>query len=513
MPKVNNRMKGTVYLVGAGPGDPGLITKKGLDILQAGDVVVYDNLVPGELIISLPRSVEKYYVGKKAGAHTLPQEEINRLMVKLAKDGKNVVRLKGSDPLIFGRGGEEARFLKENGVPYEIVPGITAGIGAAAYSGIPCTDREKASFVTFVTGHKAGDKETSTVPWEWVAGVENGTIVIYMAVGEIENIIGKMLENGMPPERPCAVIERGTLPTQRTFTSTLQSMVDKVKAENIKAPAIFIIGEVVEFRENMKWFESKPLIGLRIMVTRPPDQAQDMYRSLRELGAEVLPYPTIGTENAEDDGAWTSFGKIIGKKKWLIFTSENGVRYFFRQFIGRFGDIRKLGDCKIAAVGYGTARVLKAFNIRPDFIPKTATTLSLAEELNEAFDLAGVRVVRVRGNLGDNRVERVLEEAGATVLPLPVYRTFYPQWPDGFKEKLFEHPPDVITFTSGSTCEGLCRLLPESKIRTLTEGKAIVSIGPSTSEIIRSHGIDVTLEAEEHSIPGVINEIVKHFRK
>jgi uroporphyrinogen III methyltransferase/synthase len=513
MPKADDETVGMVYLVGAGPGDPGLITKRSLDLLHSCDVVVYDNLVPGELIISLPRSTEKHYVGKKAGVHTLPQDEINKLMVNLARKGKRVVRLKGSDPMIFGRGGEEASFLKASGVPFEIVPGVTAGIGAAAYSGIPCTDREKASFVMFVTGHKAAGKESTSVPWEWVAKAEHGTIVIYMGVGEVENIVSKLLEDGMPPEIPCAVIERGTLPTQRTFTSPLRGMPDVVKTENIKPPAIFIIGDVVELREDARWFEGKHLFGLRIMVTRPADQAQDMYRSLRELGAEVLPYPTIATEETADEKAWASFKELTGKSRWLIFTSENGVRYFFNQFIGRFADVRRLGDFKIAAVGYGTARALKAFNIRPDFIPKKATTLALATELKEAFDLADANVVRIRGNLGDDRAERVLGEAGADVLPLQVYRTFHPQWPDGFKERLFEYTPGVITFTSGSTCEGLCTMLTEDEIKSLTEGKVIVSIGPSTSETIRSHGLEVTLEADEYSTHGVIEKIVEYYRK
>lgn len=502
-----------MYLIGAGPGDPGLITAKGLKLLQSCDAVLYDNLVPDELIISLPLHVEKHYVGKKAGSHKCSQDEINRLLVTLAGQGKNVARLKGSDPMIFGRGAEEARYLNENGIPFEIVPGVTAGIGASAYSGIPCTDREKASFVTFVTGHKAIEKVTSGVPWEWVAEAKNGTVIIYMGVSEIAEIVRRLIDNGMPAETPAAVIERATFPTQRTFTSPLHRLAHTVEKENIKPPAIFMIGEVVNLQEQLKWFDNRPLSGIRVMVTRPADQAKDMYDALRDLGAEVLPYPTIGTEESVDGKGWQSFDQMVNQNRWLILTSENGVRYFFRQFTKRSDDIRRLSDFKIAAVGYGTARVLEKMNVKADFIPTKATTACLASELPKNVDLSGAGIVRVRGNLGDDSVEKTLAKAGADVLPLQVYRTFHPAWPDGFREKLFAFPPDVVTFTSGSSADGLCSMLTPDEIKAIVRDKVTVSIGPSTSKVIRSHGIKVIIEATEHSVPGIIKEIVNYYKK
>jgi len=503
--------KGMVYLIGAGPGDPGLITVKGLDMMRECDAVVFDNLVPDELIITLPPHIEKYYVGKRAGAHTLPQSEMNELLVKLASEGKMVARLKGSDPLIFGRGGEEAKFLKQHEINYEIVPGVTSGIAAPAYSGIPCTDREKASLVTFVTGHKAKDKIISNVPWECIAKAGNGTVVIYMGVGEIAGIVSNLIHFGMSPKAPMAVIERGTFPTQRTFTTTLKDMPDMVKRENVRPPALFVIGEVVNLRPLMKWYGDGPLSGVRVMVTRPADQAREMYRTLRNLGAEVLPYPTISTCENMDENGWREVLNLSTTRNWLILTSENGVRYFIKQFIEKIGDIRRLANYKIAAVGHGTARALEKAHLKADFIPTRATTLALADELCEHSDLSGINTVRVRGNLADDRIENRLRSAGARVFPVTCYNTSYGIWPDGFKERLFEHPPDVITFTSASTASGLCEILSGDELELLLKNTEVVSIGPSTTKMINALGITVTFEADEHSVPGIISKIVEYY--
>jgi uroporphyrinogen III methyltransferase/synthase len=507
----SNKNWGTVYLIGAGPGDPGLITVKGKDLLQKCDVVLYDNLIPDELVVSLPPEKEAYYVGKRAGKHCLKQEEINNLLVKLAREGKSVARLKGSDPLIFGRGGEEAKHLRKNGIEFEIVPGVTAGIAVPAYSGIPCTDRDLASMVTFVTGHKATSKSMSTVHWERVAKAKNGTLVIYMGVGQIEKIVGNLLDAEMPPETPAAVIEHGTVPTQRTAVTELKNLPAAVKENNIQPPAIFVIGEVVRLRDELRWFARGPLFDVRIMVTRPADQAQEIYQTLRSLGAEVLPYPTIFTREFNDNDGWRKFDGIKNDNKWLILTSENGVRYFFDQLMQRTGDVRVFGKYKIAAVGYGTARAMEKINLKADFIPTKATTASLAEELAAFEDFKNASVVRIRGNLADDRVEKILLDGGAEVIPITVYETIQPKWPEGFKDKLFERPPDVIIFTSGSTASGLCSLLNEDEIKRLTGSANIVSIGPSTTGIIESLGMKVALEAGTHSIPGVIDEIVEYY--
>ncbi len=504
---------GPVYLIGSGPGDPGLMTIKGLKRLHESEAVVYDNLVPNELIIELPASIEKYYVGKKAGLHALPQEEINKLLVKLALEGKKVARLKGSDPLIFGRGGEEACFLRENNIPFEIIPGITAGYSVPAYAGIPCTDRERASMVLFVTGHKAQDKDVSSVPWDWVAKIKNGTLIVYMGVGEVEKIVNRLIDNGMPSERPAAVIERGTFATQRSFKGKLNELPDIVQSQKIKPPSIFVIGDVVNLQDKLKWFEDRPLFGVRVMITRPADQALEMYNQLRELGAEILPYPTITTEEEYDYDGWVAFQKINNENKWILFTSENGVRYFHKQLTEKLGDIRFLSGFKVAAVGFGTARAMERVGLKADFVPSEFTVAKLAEELCENYVLKDADVVRVRGNLGDDRLEKAAENAGATVHPLHVYKTFQPEWPDGFRDKLRETPPDVITFTSGSTCDGLCAMLDSKDVESLIKGKVLASIGPSTSNVIRSKDLEPTIEAEEHSIPGLVQAMVDYFNK
>jgi uroporphyrinogen III methyltransferase/synthase len=503
-----------VYLVGAGPGDPELVTVKGKRILQQCDAVIYDHLVPDELIITLPANIEKIYAGKKAGSHVLAQDDINRLLVELAKEGKNIARLKGGDPFIFGRGGEEAEYLKNHNIEFEIIPGITSGLASPAYAGMPCTDRRKASFVVLATGHKAKEKDSSTVPWEWLAQAKNGTLVIYMGVGEFDNIKDILISNGLPPDTPSAVIERGTFPSQRIVTSPLFQLSEKLKEMNIKPPSIFIIGDTVEFQKELSWFAGKPLSGIRIMVTRPADQAQEMYQSLRELGAEVLPYPSITTEEYRDNKAWKAVADIehpSGSDHWLIFTSENGVRYFFNQLFSFVDDIRFVSRFKIAAVGYGTAKALQAYKLAADFLPSKSTTACLADEMINQFNFSRSMAIRIRGNLGDTYVEKTLASAGAQVIPLQTYRTLNAVLPDGFKEKLFAYPPDVIIFTSGSTVDGLFGIFNNDEIKKIADKALVVSIGPSTSRVIRSHGLSVSMEAKEYGIPGIITELLNYY--
>jgi len=359
---------GKVYLIGGGPGDPGLITVKGKQLLEKCRAVIYDNLIPSELIIALPDDVQKFFVGKKAGVHPVPQEKINELMLRLAHEGCCVARLKGSDPLIFGRGGEEAKFLKEHGVPFEIVTGVTSGVAGPNYAGIPCTDRHLASSVIFLTGHKASDKYKSSVAWEWVAEAKNCTVVIYMGVGEIANIVRRLINNGMASDTPAAIVERGTFPSQRIFTGELRQLPDIVAAEKVTPPALFVIGQVVTLRSWLDWFDGRPLSGIRVMVLRPSDQANDVYEQLRELGAEPMPYPTIATASYDDPDGWSRVLKSSADKNWLVFTSANGVRYFFEQFVHKAGDIRHLARFKIAVVGPATSQALMERHVEADFV-------------------------------------------------------------------------------------------------------------------------------------------------
>ena len=509
---MNDKKIGIVYLAGAGPGDPGLVTVKTFNLLKQCDAVVYDYLIPDELITTLPEHVEKYYVGKIGGGISTSQTDINELLLSLARQNKTVVRLKGSDPFVFGRGGEEAKFLAQNKINFEIIPGVTAGVAASTYAGIPVTDRNIASWVTFVTGHKAKEKLVSSVKWDWIAKGEKGTVVLYMGVSQIANIVSDLIENGMKGDTPSAIIERASFPTQKTHISILKNLPQTVVDKNIKAPAIFIIGDVVNLREYIEWFGKKPLHGLRILVTRPADQANTMYNKLRNLGAEVLPYPTIATRENINREAWNEVNKIDISNNWLIFTSENGVRYFIKQMKDQGKDIRSLSDYKIAVIGEGTKRALAKYYLKPDFIPDKATTSSLAEQFIKEIDLKGFNFIRVRGNLSVENIDNAVLEAGGNLIPMTVYETYYPVWGDELKEKIKSYPPDIVTFTSGSTVDGLFNCLDSNEIYQYIKQAMLVSIGPSTSEVIKSYGLDVTLEAKKHTIPDLINELVEFIK-
>jgi uroporphyrinogen III methyltransferase/synthase len=506
------KKKGTVFLVGAGPGDPDLISVKASRLLYECDAVVYDSLVPFECVVGLPPEVERLYVGKKSADHSLPQEEINSLLVRLAREGKKVVRLKGGDPFVFGRGGEEAGYLRRHGVPYEIVPGITSGIAAPTYAGIPSTDRRRSSFILLLTGHKAAEKQESTVPWEWVAKATGGTIVIFMGVAEAQAIVQKLLDAGMRPDTPAAAIERGSLPTQRTVICPLAQLPRAVKKGHVRPPAVFVIGDVVGLANTLAWFGEKPLSGVRIMVTRPADQSRELFMILRDLGAEVLACPAIATTADSDLRGWKAFGKGAGDGRWLVFTSENGVRYFLREWEKQRGDLRSLAPYRIAALGAGTAHALAENHLAADFVPAVATTASLGREMARKLDLQGKTVVRVRGNLGDRRLEEALGKAGAKVIPLLVYRTQTAVWPKGLKEKVFDYPPDAVLFTSGSTVDGLVQILSKSERTRLLAKAKIFSIGPSTSQVIRSHGMKVFAEAKIHTIQGLVDQLLARYR-
>lgn len=504
--------EGIVYLVGSGPGDPGLITVRAREVLDQCEAVVFDSLIPDELLVTLPREVDRRYVGKQAGRHSLPQQEINDLLVRLASQGKRVVRLKGGDPFVFGRGAEEAAYLKEHGIRYEIVPGITSGVAALSYAGIPCTDRANASYVMFLTGHQAVDKALSSVPWDWVGGARKGTLVIYMGVSEIPRIVDQLMVAGMPADTPAAAVERGTVSTQRTLTTTLSQLPDVVKAHGVKPPALFVVGEVVKYHETLSWIEDKPLVGVRVMVTRPADQAVPLYKDLRELGAEVLAYPTLATEEDFRTDDWDALRKIRADERWVLFTSENGVRYFLKQWFATIGDVRKLSQYRIAALGDGTARALNAANISPDFVPTGVSTAALAQQMAEKLPMLGATVVRVRGSLAGDHIETTLKQAGANVVSLPVYRTFNTKWLAATKDKLFAYPPEAILFTSGAAADGLAANLNSDELKALGENATMVSIGPSASKAIRANGMTVGLESKTHTVASMLQEMVVFHR-
>ncbi|MCU0596146.1 MAG: uroporphyrinogen-III C-methyltransferase, partial [Desulfobacterota bacterium] len=447
---MSKQKKGIVYLVGSGPGDPGLLTLKAKDCIEKADVVIYDYLANAVFLGYARKDAERIYVGKEGGRHTMGQNEINRLIVEKAREGLRVVRLKGGDPFIFGRGGEEAQELVKAGIPFEVVPGVTSAIAVPAYAGIPLTHRDFTATVAFVTGHEDPTKETSNIAWDKIAtGI--GTLVFLMGVGNLSKIAASLMEHGRSPETPVAVIRAGTVSGQRTVTGTLGTIADIAQRVEIRPPAIIVVGNVVSLREDLNWFEQKPLFGKRIVVTRAREQASDFVTLLSELGAECVEFPTI--EVIPPPG-WKEMDHAIqnlGTYHWLVFTSVNGVKYFFERLEHAGQDARALKGIKLAAIGPKTADAIRAKGILPDLVPQEYR----AEAVVEAFGKQGVKGLRVllpRAADAREVLPQELEKMGATVEVVEAYRTVVPQGrKDEIRAMLEKGDIHMVTFTSSST--------------------------------------------------------------
>ncbi len=508
----NNPSKGMVYLVGAGPGDPGLITVRGLEIIRSADVIIYDYLAAPSLLRHVRETAEMIYVGKKGGDHTLSQDGINALIVAKATAGARVARLKGGDPFIFGRGGEEAEVLIAAGISFEIVPGVTSAIAAPAYAGIPLTHRKVASTVTFVTGHEDPDKETSTIDWAALAkGI--GTLVFLMGVKNLPQITGRLVRHGKPTDTPVALVRWGTTPRQQTVSGTLATIVERVKQAGLKAPAIIVVGDVVRLRDRMKWFDDRPLLGKRIVVTRARAQASDLIRRLSELGAECLEHPTITIEPPFDWAPLDGALERIDEYDWLIFTSVNGVKFFFERLFSRGRDVRVLGRIRTAAIGPATAAKLFEFGLASDIVPANYRAESVVAAF-EKKDVAGQKILLPRAAEARPILPEKLSEMGAAVDEVPVYRTRpAADRAERLVERLERGSIDMITFTSSSTVTNFTSLLPRDRFDDLIRHVTIASIGPVTSETARKLGFEVHLTADSFTIPGLVESIVRHYRK
>lgn len=500
---------GKVFLIGAGPGDPGLITVKGLGCIAAADVVVYDYLASPALLAHARPDAQIIYVGKKGGEHTLPQDGINALIVEKAAQGKVVARLKGGDPFIFGRGGEEAEVLIDAGIPFEVVPGVTAAIGASAYAGIPLTHRDYTSHVAFVTGHEDPTKTESSMDWKALAtGI--GTLVFFMGVKNLPTIAANLVANGRAPDTPVAVIRWGTTPRQKTVTGTLATIVDDTQRAGIKAPAIIIVGGVVKLRQTMQWFEKRPLLGRRILVTRAREQASDLIQQLTDHGAECIQYPTIRVAPPAD---WTPVDRAIealGRYDWIVFTSVNGVDFFFRRLFEKGRDVRALGHIKTAAIGPATADRLKGWGLGCDIIPQSYR----AESVVEAFAALPVKaslILLPRAKEARSVLPVELTRMGATVDEVTVYETR--QADDNtadLVDRLAAGNIDMVTFTSSSTVKNFHRLLPPGQVAELMQNVTVASIGPITTQTARDLGLTVAIEAESYTIAGLVRAILNH---
>ncbi len=497
-----------VYLVGAGPGDPGLITVKGIECLEQADVVIYDYLASERLLAYTRSNARKIYVGKKGGDHTLPQHEINALILREAKAGNLVVRLKGGDPYIFGRGGEEAELLIENGIPVEIVPGVTSAIAAAAYAGIPLTHRDHTSTLAFVTGHEDPTKKESSIDWRALArGI--GTIVFFMGVKNLPSITRNLIDHGKPASTPVAVIRWGTTNRQKTVCGTLETIADIVAAAGIGAPAIIVVGEVVRLREKLQWFEMRPLLGKTVLVTRTREQAGVLVKRLSDLGADCIEVPVIEIHPPESLQPLDDAIDAIATYDWVIFTSVNGVSAFFDRLFERGGDARRLGSVRTAVIGPATAERLRRYGITSDIVPESFRAESIVDAFRDRA-VSGKRILVPRAREARPVLIDALRHLGAVVDEVPAYQTLpSSEGRERMLEALTDRRIDIVTFTSSSTVRNFVDLLPPSGIQDLLDGVMLASIGPITTETAEALGLRISVTAETFTIDGLCAAIVQ----
>lgn len=494
--------KPLAVLVGAGPGDPGLITAAALSWIAQADTVLYDRLANPSFLTHCRDDAELIYVGKGPGAHAMPQDKINELLVKKTAEGNLVVRLKGGDPLIFGRGGEEADALVDAGLPFRIVPGVTAAIAAGACAGIPLTDRRLASTVTFITGHEDPTKDESVINYDALAGLD--TLVFYMGVGNLPAIASRLISSGRPADTPIALVQNATHPTQRTVVATLATAAEAAKTNNVRPPTLLIVGNVVTLQEKLAWKDKLPLFGQTILVTRTREQASKLTDQLVTCGANVIECPTIEVKPPEDFAGLDKALGEIATFDWLVLTSPNGVHGLLARMRQLGLDGRSLGKVRIAAVGPATADLLDENFLHPDLMPETFTTQALGEAL-AAKAGKGAKVLLARADIATNELPETLRAAGAEVTEAVAYRTIRPAGlPDDAVSALTEGKVDWVTFTSSSTAENFLALVKGADVAALK----LASIGPVTTETIRAAGLAPTVEANKHTIPGLVEAIV-----
>lgn len=502
--------KGKVYLIGAGPGDPKLITVKGMECIQKADVVVYDRLASPRLLTHARPDAELIYVGKSPDRHTLKQDEINMVLVEKALAGKNVARLKGGDPYVFGRGGEEAEKLLEYGIEFEVVPGITAGISVPAYAGIPVTHRDFTSTLGIITGNEDPTKEDTSIDWSKIAtGI--GTLVFYMGMANLPHIVDRLIENGRSADTPIALIRWGTRPEQETLVGTLADIVEKVRAAHFKNPAIIIVGEVVTLRDKLSWFEKKPLFGKRVLVTRSREQASVLSEKIEVLGGEPWEFPTIDVVEPDDYAPMDKAITEIEKFDWIILTSVNGVKSFFKRLNDNNRDIRDLKGIRLCAIGPKTKEEVEKFGIRCDFVPNEYRAEAIIEGLKNE-DMAGKKVLLPRADIARKIIPDTLKQLGAEVKEVVAYKTVMGAAnAQLLRDMLAEKKLHVLTFTSSSTVRNFVKMLNAPNLAELLEGVTVASIGPITSDTAKELGVRVDVEAQEYTIDGLVEAIISKF--
>jgi len=507
---------GKVYLIGAGPGDPGLITVRGRYLLEKAEVVVYDYLASSKLLKFVPEDAQLVYAGKRGGVkHTHTQEEINRMLVDFALAGKIVVRLKGGDPFIFGRGGEEVETLAANNIPFEVVPGVTSATAAATYAGIPITHRDYTASVAFLTGHEDPTKPDSNIDWSKIAtGI--GTIVVYMGIKNLPIIVRNLIDNGRSAQTPVAVVRWASTPEQRSVVGTLETIAGIVAQADIKPPALIVIGDVVNLRSKIDWFEKRPLFGKRIIVTRTRDQASELVAGLEEAGANCYECSTINIKPADSYEVLDDELERIDEYHWILFTSLNGVKYFFEQLYAKGMDARDMKGPAIGVVGKSTADFLLSYGVNADLIPPTFTGEGLAQSLLDQ-GVEGRNILIPRAKTGREILPETLRGAGAQVTVAHVYQNVPPQGRrDELRAELESGTVDMVTFTSSSTVRNFLTMVDaqnQDELLNLMQGVKIAAIGPITAKTVSDSGLQVDIQPEKYTIPEMVCSIIDFFQK
>jgi len=509
---MNKDKDGKVYLVGAGPGDPGLLTLKAKECITQADVVVYDYLANEAFLDYAKPKAELIYAGKKGGCHTMKQNEINSLLVKKAKEGLKVVRLKGGDPFIFGRGGEEVQDLVKAGISFEVVPGVTSAIAVPAYAGIPLTHRDYNSTVTFVTGHEDPTQKESDIAWDALA-MSRGSLVFLMGVGNLPQIVESLVEHGRAPETPVAIIQNGTVPEQKTIVGKLQDITEQAQREGVKPPAIIVVGDIVNLRKELDWFEKRPLFGKRIVVTRAREQASDFLVRLNELGAACIEFPTIQVVPPKSWDALDQAIMRLERYQWVLFTSVNGVKCFFERLNALGMDVREMKDLKVGAIGPKTAQAIERKGINPDLVPDEYRAEAIVTGMKKE-EVKGARILLPRATKARDVLPIELVNRGAIVDEVPAYQTIKPVQDTGrVREMLEQGAIHMVTFTSSSTVNNFMEMFQAEKdqIQRWLDNVAVACIGPITAHTAEENGLSISLIPPEYTIESLTSAIVQFF--
>jgi len=503
----------TVYLVGAGPGDFGLFTVKSVELVKKADILIYDNLVNRRILDYCSSDCEQIYVGKQSSNHAMKQEDINKLLVKKGKEFKSVVRLKGGDPYIFGRGGEEAIELRENNVNFEVINGISSAYSVPTCAGIPVTQRGVAASVSFITGHEDPTKNKSDINWESLSFATQ-TLVFLMGVKNLPNIVEQLTKYGRKKTTPVAIIQKGTYPTQKTVVGTLETIIEIANKNNIKPPSIIVVGDVVNYREKVNWFEKRPLFGKSIIVTRAREQASKVVLELEDLGANVIEMPVIKIAQISDYSTLDDEIENIKKYNWIIFTSVNGVIHFFKRLNEIKLDTRHLANSKICAIGTATNDELKKYGLVADLIPKRFISDEIAKQLKEDNEIEEKSFLLPRADIAPDNLPETLRQNGASIVSdIPVYKTIEDDTVNNseYSEILEKISYDLVTFTSSSTVKNFAKILDKLNIKISDEIKC-AAIGPVTEKTAKELGFNVVFTAKEHTISGLVNSTQDFFK-